>query len=337
MNALHMSGSPHQMKDTENHSNIRLVTLLGDWPLQHPWVLACMNSWRNLNGIQPQWLVLSDGTLNPSLLPRLEGITLEADTKKQESIVLEKLSTYPCLRKIRSLDLTWRKIIDLKIMCQEEVSVLLIDTDVLVRRKVSFPKHDLRSGPVYLREDIPAYQGDFRTPWKFPMVMSFNAGFVWLNPDCVDLALLERLAKNCVLTASNTWWTEQLAWSVIAGSSGNPMFWDGRDARVVSGFRTRSPEQIEANQVHLFSSKQELSSDKEMIQYAGNASVVHLAGYGKKHYHALVCKDPAADAGTDHALRLKQDHTLNTWQSLGIAARLLAKEYQSRLKSILST
>ena len=250
----------------------QLVTLLGEWPLSHPWVPVCVKSWKNIKGASNFTYVISDGSLE-----KLDDFQHKLDfpvrySRKFVEKVEAALEKYPSLRAIRTKDLTWRKILDPVILFSDCPRIVLIDTDVLVRRPIVLPT---QSGMFYLREDIPAYQGSAIVPWKFPMVRSFNAGFVLLEPAQVDLDFLEYVASEYLSGLKNFWWSEQLAWSLCAARTQKRFFWKGKDAAVLSGFLTRSALEIQSDVVKTFSSKKILSPE-QLVEVAADASVLHL-------------------------------------------------------------
>ena len=245
----------------------------------------CVGSWRLIHGCLEEILFLSDsdGLLTPealSVLPESVRFRIEPE---QGQRVAQALEPFPALRKIRAEDLTWRKILDLAVIGADLERVLLIDTDVLIRRPVLLPEG---AGFHYLREDVPAYRAHWTLPLREVMVPSFNAGFVLLQPAAIDLSFLERAARKYFVGLRNKWWSEQSAWALLAGQSADPKYFDGQSACVLSGFATRSAADIRANRVKLLSSKKRLTAE-QLIAQAGSSQVLHLSGLSKQHFSAI--------------------------------------------------
>lgn len=262
-----------------------LVSLIGPWPLRHPWVPTCVQSWQLIQDCSQEILFLSDGTAGLtaealSVLPRNCRFRIEPDQERRMEAALEP---FPALRKIRKEDLTWRKILDVAVIAAGLERVLLIDTDVLIRRPIRLPEGN---GLFYLREDIPAYRGKWLLPLRESMVLSFNAGFVLLKPDAIDLPFLEYAVGRYFAVLRNKWWSEQAAWSLLAARHPEPSYFDGRSACVLSGFATRSPAEIQANRVRLISSKKLLTAE-QLVAQGGTAPVLHLSGLSKQHFRAI--------------------------------------------------
>ncbi len=295
-----------------------LVTLLGRWPLSHPWVGPCMRSWAAIQNTQPLISAVSDGTLTSTLVNESDVAPLLKFDDDGGARVREMLSAYPYLRQMRERDLTWRKLLDAPLLHRTAPHILLIDTDVLVRAPVSI---SAMAPLVYLREDIPAYQAAPFLPLKEPMVRSFNAGFVLLSPSVIDLDYLEYLVKRFLIQLKNPWWSEQAAWAALAGRLPGARFWSGEDACTLSGFKTRSASQIRNDVVRMRSSPHRCSPE-ELLALAGTAKVIHLAGMGKKNWGVF----QPAEGGTISALRSFPDHPINLGWRLMVALRLALKQ-----------
>lgn len=308
------------------NNSCHIVTLLGQWPLSHDWVPICMKSWENIQGIAKEINVISDSSLEsltsfPSYTERL-GLPIKYSSDnivKVENV----LKSYPALATIRALDLTWRKIIDPVILFPHYQKILLIDTDVIVRRPVILPN---KSGIFYLREDIPAYQGSPIIPWKFPIVKSFNAGFILFEPRTIDLNFLEKVVSKYFLNLKNFWWSEQLAWSLCAGRLPQRFIWKGKHCAVLSGFNTRNSLEISSNVVKFFSSKKVLNA-QEIYNIAGDAIILHLAGQGKHHWEEFpICFDSKAVE-----LEYELDPLISLFWKMAISFRLLIKHLTTRV------
>jgi hypothetical protein len=300
----------------------RLITMLGKWPLSHPWVAPCIRSWARIKDVDGLLTILSDGTLDDSDQIELPGLDVRLDARAQEDAVSEGLKRFPALREIRQKDLTWRKILDTVLCPCDNDLLLLIDTDVYVRRQILVDAGRFDPAIVYMREDIPAYNGHWSAPFREEMVLSFNAGFVMFRRSSVDLAFLNHVASTYVLGRENYWWSEQLAWSMVAGRSPRRYYWDGDSARVISGFGTRSETEISNNSVKMFSKYGSIQSSQQMVALSGRAPVIHMAGWGKKHFEALLPGDDTQEVCT---LSARSDKLLNPAEKLQIAARLAGR------------
>jgi len=308
----------------ENDS-YHIVTLLGQWPLSHSWVPACMQSWSNLQGASREINVISDGSLESliSFPPYTDELDLPIQYSPDNILKVDNaLKNYPALATIRSLDLTWRKLLDPVILFPHYQRILLIDTDVIVRKPVIIPNE---SGIFYLREDIPAYQGSPMIPWKFPTVKSFNAGFILFEPSTIDLDFLERVVSKYFLGLKNFWWSEQLAWSLCAGRLPKRFIWKGKHCVVLSGFDTRNLLEISTNVVKLFSSKKVLNA-QEISYVAGDAIILHLAGKGKHHWAEF----PVSFNSDPVELEYELDPLTSLFWKMAISLRLISKNLTAR-------
>lgn len=267
-------------------NEIKIVSLIGKWNIQHDWVGRCIASWRLIENCSPRITLLADnaaGLTSKDLLPLNSAASLNI-ASSQELQVQEAIRSMPCLSQIREQDLTWRKIIDATIVMRGTCErMLLIDTDVLIRRPIRLP---VQPGIFYLREDIPAYRANWLLPIKESIVKSFNAGFVLVDPSTIDLSKLEAWSEKYFFKLKNKWWSEQACWSLIAASQCNRFFFEGSSACCLSGFDTRSPKDIARNSVKLFSSKSRIQGTMLKLQ-AGNAAVIHMSGLSKHFWRDL--------------------------------------------------
>lgn len=291
-----------QTLQKDEGAGIQLVTLVGQWPLQHPWVPVCIDSWVLIEGQIGPVIALSDcqADLRQEDLDRLGTRAKLQPVIDQEVKVQTVLKDYPSLLRIRSEDLTWRKILDASIImggcCKR---MLFIDSDVLVRHPVRMPA---TNGIHYLREDIPAYRAKWGFAMKERFVRSFNAGLILLDPSLVDLAFLERLTSQYFLPLRNKWWTEQACWSAIAGCTRSRFYFDGSSACTLSGFATRTSSDVSCNRVRFFSSRKKLNGAM-LVRQAGHSSVVHLSGLSKHYYESFVNSDQSSQSN-DEAVEL---------------------------------
>lgn len=231
------------------------------------------------------------------------------------------LSSFPFLARLRQRDISWRKLIDTVVTQRDKGRILLIDTDVVVRRWVSLPQEN---GIFYTREDIPAYRGSWSLPLQVPLVLSFNSGFVLFDPADVPLHFLETLCRRYFLRLGFTWWTEQAAWAALAARLPARFRFKGTSACTLSGLATRTPEEVRSNRVRFLSSPQRLNG-QQLAAQAGTAPVVHMSGMAKHHFQAI-CEGSEADppSAAPTALVGELDEPISLPQRLVLAARLLA-------------
>ncbi len=303
---------------------VRLVSLIGKWNITHDWVKRCIDSWSLIKGCSPHITLLADNPAGLTMddLAPISGRSSLNLVPNQESMVLDSIRSMPCLTRMREQDLTWRKIIDASLAMRNTCErMLLLDTDVLIRRPIHLPSHQ---GIFYLREDIPAYRAGWLLPFKENMVRSFNAGFVLVDPSTIDLDRLEIWAKKYFFNLKNKWWSEQACWSLIAASQCNRFFFEGSSACCLSGFNTRSPKDIISNSVKLFSSKSKVQGTILKLQ-AGNAAVIHMSGLSKHFWRDLDCfEQRESKAQTPLDLSFKCDPLLGPVFRALLAIRLLA-------------
>lgn len=293
------------------------VTLLGRKVLKHPWTGPCLQSFRRISpaGV----MVLSDGTLEePEIEDYLGNFGVSGNpVANQEEIVAEALAPYPALADIRRRDFSWRKIIDAPLIGSAD---LFMDTDVYIRRACVRP-HPAAREIVYLRDDVPAYRGGWTAVFQEPMVLSCNSGVVMFSSDAIDLDFLDHCARRYFLGLRYPWWSEQMAWSLMAARLPRRSFFDGRDARSVNGTGTRSDADMSRNVSRLISRRKYIQSQEELQQLSGSAAVVHMPGNTKPFFEALL----PGDDDSRQSLRVVPDHPVNGWLKAALAARMLAR------------
>lgn len=282
-----------------------------------------MKTWGRIDGAHPTIHILSDGTLDGDFGALVPGLEVTGDPGGQEEAVAEALAPYPALRRMRAHDFTWRKIVDLAVCAPagQGDQVLYLDTDVLVRRPVRL---ELRADAplTYLREDVPSYRGAWWAPFREPMVLSFNSGMVAVDPAVVDLAYLEQAVRRYFRSTGVSWWSEQMAWSLLAGRTRGRRIWSGGHARVVCGFGMRTDAEMSADVVKHFARHRYMRTADEMRAFTGAAEVIHMAGMSKKFYEALL---PGSDEGPPVPVPSRPDPLLGPLERALVAGRLAAR------------
>jgi hypothetical protein len=308
-----------------------LVSLLGQWNTRQPWVVSCLRSWARLRGTAADWHVVSDGTLEQedvaALAAQLPHLKIHFEEGLEERVA-KALAAHPAITNLRRKNIVWRKLIDCALAGADETNPrLLIDTDVMVRRPVLLPGGDSLPPIVYQLDEISGYQGSWRAAWREPMVVSCNSGFVLFRPRLIDFDFLEYVARNYLPPGRDLWWSEQFAWSLLAGRTEAPHFWEGASAAVVCGYKTRTQAEIVANRVKFFSRKSRLVTDAQMRERCGDIPVIHLAGISKHLFTALL---PGEDGVEPELLRMRLDTPLNFSEKIAVSSRLLLKELGDR-------
>lgn len=293
------------------------VTLLGRQVLKHPWTGPCLQSWQRIS--PDHVIVISDGTLEyAEIVDYIGKLGVRGyPIINQEEIVADALARYPALAAIRRQDFSWRKIIDAPLL---GATNLFMDTDVYVRRACVRPSLAAQE-IVYLRDDVPAYRGRWTAVLQEPMVLTLNSGVVMFSSDAIDLGFLDHCAKRYFLGLRYPWWSEQMAWSLMAARLPARSVFDGRDARSVNGTGTRSDADMSRNASRLISRRQYIRSGEELQQLAGSAAVVHMPGNTKPFFAALL----PGDDDNKQSLRVIPDLPVSGWLKAALAARMLAR------------
>jgi len=299
-----------------------LVSLYGANYIENDWTLDCMRSWQNIENIAVKdTYILPDNSLNE----KENKVFLDFNFKILDDIkVNEFLKNYPALKQIREKDVTWRKIIDPAIIFSEAKAITLIDTDVFIRDKVLLPLNTFDI--VYMREDIPAYRANWKIVWHYPMVPALNAGIVIVNPKLIDFDFLEFLVSKYILGCKNLWWSEQSAWSCLAGRTSKRGLFSGESVRVTSAMKLRKPAEMIKNEYKYFGGNKMIKEYEEFHPYLEGGSIFHFAGPGKYLFKdSLEYLQSCNQASTVH-IKATQENTLTFLDKILISARLYLKE-----------
>lgn len=299
-----------------NNKGLVIVTVSGKTHLNKPYTEHCLSTWGRIQEVDSPYRMISDG-LTPEDRSKAEryGFVVEPASTNE---IDDYMSRMPALAIFRRYSPTWRHVIDGSIRYRDYKRVLLIDTDVYVVEpcQLDLESHDF----VFSRDDIPGYRGSPTVALREPIVPTINPGFMILNPNAVDLEFLERIARTYLVRSKNYWWTRQSALAVLVGSSRSRAMFDGRDVRVVSANRKRSPEEIVNDSWKLLGDSRPVEDPEVIRRSLSGAAVVHLAGYGKKWI------DMALSLGRDDCsprkVRVKEAHNATRVEAWMIAARM---------------
>lgn len=296
--------------------SVALVTVSGKTHFNKPYTARCIASWSKLADVSSPWYIISDG-LRDEDRERAVATGFTCVDRHPEA-VLAALARRPALAVFREASPTWRHVIDSVVLFHGMHRVVLIDTDVLVLQACRLPL----DGPdfVFSQDDIPGYRGSPLLPLQQPILPTINPGFMVLNPAAVDLDFLEFIARRYLVHSKNYWWTRQSALSVVVANSDARAMFDGRDVRVVSANRKRSPEQVVNDRWKYLGNSQPVTDQAVVRRSMQDAAVLHLAGYGKRWIDLameLVDESPGP-----RVLRVKSAPLATGLERCGIATRM---------------
>lgn len=302
-----------------------LVSLYGSNFINNGWTEPCMKSWKNIVNISPsEFFVLLDKSIESKEADTLSNMGFQLLGDEQEVLVDDFLTFYPSLQLIRKKDLTWRKIIDVAILFKDAHKVTIIDTDVYIKDRVFLPLENC--DVAYMREDIPAYRGKWTMVWQEKMVPALNAGIIIVNPKIIDFDYLERLVKKYFIDCKSLWWTEQSAWSCLAGKSYKRLLFSGKQVRVTSGTRKRSAAEITSNSYQYFGKKGMITNFKEFQPLLAGGSIFHFAGPGKYMFEKSRQFLNASVEESIVNIEGENEETLSFLDKVWISFRLFLKE-----------
>jgi len=308
--------------DTNPDIKFPLISLYGTDYINNDWTKECMRSWQNITNIQNNHTYIlpekTPGKSENEFFRQLEFNVL--DGLKTEQF----LKNYPALQEIRKRDVTWRKILDPAILFPEATAITLIDTDVYIRNKVNLPLLDFDI--IYMREDIPAYRSNWKVAWKFPMVPALNAGIIIVKPDLIDFDFLEALVGKYILNCKNLWWSEQTAWSCLAGKTEKRGVFDGKTVRVTSAMKLRKPQEMIQNKYKYFGGNKMIKEYSEFKPYLIDGSIFHFAGPGKYMFKDSLNYLKSATSRKPVDIKAYPEKTLSFTDKVFISSRLFLKE-----------
>lgn len=304
-----------------------LITLCGSYNFSKEWVVPCLNSWTKISNIDLNNLhLIRDGHLSEIDAEKLEKMNIKVVSIDIQSKIDDFLEIYPNLKKIRDIDITWRKLLDTAILFSKHEKVVLIDTDVLINRPISLPEGDFEI--MYMREDIPAYRANWKIVWLEEMVPALNAGLVIFNPQIIDFDYLEFITKKYLITCNNYWWSEQSAWSCLAGRSKKKMLFSGDEVRVLGGFHKRNAKQIRQNKYKYVGSNNIITDFEDFKPLLKGSLIVHFAGLGKRWFAESLEYLTTEPVGSSSIIRIKSypEKNLRLIDKIMISMRLYFKE-----------
>ncbi len=295
-----------------------LVSMCGSYHANKDWYPRCVSSWDRVQGTR-EMIVLDDGSLTENDCDLIEKYDYEiVDSKKIEKKVSKKIKPYPALAEMRRRSSTFKKIVDTNILFSEEKRVLLVDSDVYVRGKVKMPV-DAPSF-LYVVADISGYRGRALLPVFHPMVLGFNAGFVFWNPSKVELDFLNKITEDYLLQVQNEFWTEQAAWSALAGRADSKGAFNGRDVCNMGGLQKRSPQEVKENVTKWFGRNDPVDDPSVIEKIVEGTSVVHFPGPGKRWIGDFAT--PRDDADQVRTLRWEPVENANFFERGLLALRM---------------
>lgn len=302
-----------------------LVTLCGSWNFSRTWVRPCIASWKKIkNADQEKYFLVPDANLQTDDEEEFKSLNFQVFRNFEEEFSAW-LGQYPDLKLLREKDLTWRKLLDVSWLMKDKGKIALIDTDVFVSSPCFLPQNNFDIA--YMREDIPAYRAHWSIVWKEPMVPAFNAGLVIFNPDDIDFSYLNYLAGKYFLNCKDYWWSEQAAWACIAGKLKNRHLFDGKQVRVISGFKKRTPSEVLNNDFNYFGKRGQIKSFEEFKPYLGGSVITHFAGLGKHFFDQSVAFFEDEQRHVEPIIiNSVQEQTLSFKDKIGIGSRLFLKE-----------
>jgi hypothetical protein len=305
----------------------KLITLCGKRNLGYELTKPCIQSWKHFQDID-QIIIIDDGSeLTQKDLKKydLEQYKLICG-REHENYINDFLAPYESLRKIRLLNVTWRKLIDPTILFRDQ-ELIVIDTDVFVVNPVLFPKIDVDYA--FMFEGIPAYRGKPLFPLHYDLVCSLNAGLVWYKTKLIDFDFLEKLVAKYLLPVKDHWWTLQSAWAACAGKTSNKFYFSGRQVRVFPGIWKRSPVEVKNNTLKYIGKNKPIEKEDDAKEFLSGADIIHFAGDGKKWFNFFYNKlfiETSDENKIPASLELMHAKKATSIQKLLIASRLLYRE-----------
>lgn len=305
-----------------------LITLCGTYNLSFPWVEHCVKSWKNIeNADENHFFLVQDHDINDETIATFNKFGVKL--KSNDLVIDSFLKKYPSIKIMREKDVSWRKIIDCVVLFQDYKKIAIIDTDVLITQKIHLPTSDFEIA--YMREDVPAYRAHWTLPWKEKMVPALNAGLILVSPAKIDFNYLEEIASKYLLSCKEYWWTEQSAWSCLAGRYKKRFVFSGQDVRVLSGSYKRNLTDIINNRFKHFGDNKLINIESDFIKLLPKALIIHFAGPGKNWFEQsfkYFNEEPKLPGV--RTPRLVEDDTLGFTDKLFISLRLFLKEAKSR-------
>jgi hypothetical protein len=292
--------------------------MCGSYHANKDWYPRCISSWHRVQGAR-EVFILDDGSLEKEDYDLIQQAGHNVvPIKKINKEVHEQIKPYPALKKMRDRSSTFRKVVDANILFRKSEKVLLVDSDVYVRGKIKIPIDAPEF--LYVIADVSGYRGGASLPIFHPMVLGFNAGFVFWHPGSVDLELLDKISEKYFLQVQNEFWTEQAAWSVLAGRAGSKGAFDGRDVCNVGGLQKRSPQEVRANETKWFGKSTPVKDPSVIEKIVEGTSVLHFPGPGKKWIQDFAT--PREDADQVRTLRWEPTENANLFERGLLALRM---------------
>jgi len=305
-----------------------LITLCGSYNLSKDWVLPCVDSWCKISNIDTgNFHVIPDGHLSEVDAKKFEELNFKVVSTVDQNKVTSFLDRYPNLKKIREHDITWRKLLDTAILFSKYEKLVLIDTDVFINKNIQLPEGAFDI--TYMREDIPAYRANWKIVWQQKMVPALNAGLVILNPKIIDFEYLEFITEKYLINCKDYWWTEQAAWSCLAGKSNKRMLFYGGEVKVLGGFQKRNAKQINLNTYKYIGSNKIIDNFEDFKPLLKGSLIVHFAGLGKRWFKESIeyLSSEPAELTKRAVIMSYPEQKMSLLDKIMISLRLYFKEF----------
>ena len=300
-----------------------MVTLLGEYQF-HAWFNFCASTWHLLKLKNPIYII-NDGSLKPKSIESLTKKGFKIFNSQKPVLFLEDiLSSFPYLKELRQRNNLFKKILDASILFKNFDRILFVDSDVIFRSPFQLPNDP--PSFLFCIDEVPGYGGNWQIPIRYPIVTGLNSGFLYYDPQIVNLDFLEFIASKFFTKSRSTWWLEQSCWALLGGSIKSKGIFDGKDACVISSISKRSPNELKQNKTFYFRRSSKKLESKEINLLIDSAAVVHCAGPAKP-WIEKICSYPIDD------LEFKMPKTLNwipidnaTWfEKIAISIRMMIK------------
>lgn len=219
----------------------------------------------------------------------------------------------------------WRKLLDPLIHLRFHERIIILDTDVLIQDEIILPGGDYDIA--YMRDDVPAYVGNWKMIWQQPMVPALNAGFIVINPKAIDFNQLEHIVKKYIINNSaDTWLSEQTAWACIAGSLKKRLLLKGNKARVLTGMVKRPLKDIVNNKFKYRVGK-EMTCDFEVFkQLTQDCSIMHFPNAKRFMMNCLAYLETIGSK-KNIVIEGYRENNMTFVDKVAISAKLFLKEH----------
>lgn len=312
------------------NNQIQPVTLCGSRTVNSSWFKKCIESWKNLHNVA-EFVVMDDGSLKEKDIKFLESFNLKVISAQEiEQKVIPLLKPYKNLKNMRSKVILYRKLLDPTLLFCSSNRILFVDSDVFFAQPFNIPS-DI---PDFLFpvDETSGYSGSWHLPIHKDMVWGLNSGFILYRPDQINIDLLDSLVSQYLLLSSCPWWSEQSAWSLIAGMINNKGVFDSQDVRCISGLAKRTTtEIIKGKSKWIGGSNQPIQDTVRLTASVEGATVIHFAGPGKRLIENFANPLPKSKPSV-HSLKWLPIKNASLWERFLLAIRIGITELRYRSK-----